>query len=142
MRALTLLLKIKVSVTVLAWCLPLLLLPSSALVWLGFPEPSAVVFLRLLAIAYSALVVGYVLALMQVRRGQYPWATIWVGIVSNGGACIVLTVAAISGAWSNWGLFAQVFMVASTWGTGLIALGLGGLAGFQYFAGAKSSAPN
>lgn len=135
MRALSILLKIKVAITVLAWCLPLLFFPASALEWLGFPEQSALIFVRLLAVAYTALVVGYVQALGQIRRGSYPWSTVWVGAVSNGGACALLTIAAISGEWANWGLFAQVFMAFSTWGTGLITLGLLVSAAVQAFTG-------
>ena len=123
MNALRLLLQIKVALTVLAWCLPLLLLPASALSWLGFPVVP-MIFLRLLAMAYLALVVGYLLGLLQLRRGSYPWATVWVGIVSNGGAGVLLTIAWISSAWATWGSFAQLFMGLSALGASLIAIGL------------------
>lgn len=134
MRALTLLLKIKVGLTVLAWCLPLLLLPAGALVWLGFPSEAPMIFLRLLAMAYLALVVGYLLGLAQLRCGVYPWATVWVGIVSNGGACALLTIASVSGDYSNWGVFARVFMNLSAWAAGFITVGLAVLASLQALA--------
>ena len=124
MPGLKVVLEAKIALTVLAWCIPLLLFPSSLLERLGFPSPSPEVFVRLLGMAYSALVLGYWFGLQQVRQGAYPMATVWVGILSNGGACALLVGHAATGAWSTWGGFAQASMWLSLIGTGSITAGL------------------
>ena len=92
----------KIVLTVAAWCIPLLAFPSTLFESLGFPVPEPQLFLRLLGVAYL----------------------VWVGIVSNGGAFVVLGIAAILGTWSAWGFFAQVSMWISLLGTGGITAGL------------------
>ena len=72
------------------------------------PEPQ--LFLRLLGMAYTALIVGYAFGLRDARSGRYPAGVVWVGIVSNGGAFVMLAVAALLGVWSGWGLPAQLVM--------------------------------
>ena len=114
----------KIALTVVAWCVPLLLLPASRLRWLGFPVPEPQGFLRLLGMAYTALVVGYAFGLRDSLRGIYPMAAVWMGIASNGGAFLVLTIAAVLGVWASWGTFAQLVMWGSIVGTGGITLGL------------------
>lgn len=52
------------------------------------PEP--IVFVRLLGWAWIALLVGYLNGLQSLLRGEWPFATIRVGIVSNGGAALIL----------------------------------------------------
>jgi hypothetical protein len=114
----------KIVLTVLVWCIPLLLFPASVLRWLGFEVPEPPLFLRLLGMAYSALVIGYGFGLRESLRGVYPAASVWVGMVSNGGACLLLVIAAIQGAWAHWGVIAQSVMWGSLVGTGLITAGL------------------
>ena len=124
MRGLDVVLQAKIALTLVAWCVPLLLFPASLFERLGFPTPSPAVFLRLLGMAYLALVLGYALGLRQLRGGSYPAATVWVGVLSNGGACALLTLHALLGAWSEWGAFARLFMGGSLVGTGAITAGL------------------
>ena len=112
------------ALTIVAWCVPLLLFPASLLEALGFPVPEPQLFLRLLGMAYTALVVGYVAGLGSARRGEYPEATVVVGIVSNGGAFTILCIAAAMGTWSSWGSLAQLLMWGSLVGTGGITAGL------------------
>ena len=114
----------KIVVTVFAWALPLLLLPAEMFVLLGFPLPEPPVFLRLLGTAYAALVVGYALGLGRARRNAYPAEAVYVGIASNGGAAVVLAIAALSGSWSAWGSLAKVYMWFSLFAVTAIALGL------------------
>ncbi len=114
----------KIFLTVALWCIPLLFFPASLLASLGFPVPEPQLFLRLLGMAYGALVVGYAFALRATLRGEYPAAAVWMGIVSNGGAFVLLQSAAILHVWASWGAFARVFMWASLAATGAIALGL------------------
>lgn len=114
----------KIVVTVFAWALPLLLLPAEMFVLLGFPLPEPAVFLRLLGTAYAALVVGYALGLRRARSKAYPAEAVYVGIVSNGGAALVLVIAALSGSWSDWGLLARSYMWFSLFAVTAITLGL------------------
>ncbi len=124
MQRLGFVLKAKIALTVVAWCVPLLFFPADLFVRLGFPSPTPEVFVRLLGMAYLALVLGYGLGLRQSQRGVYPAQAVWVGILSNGGACTLLVLHAAQGAWSGWGLLAQAFMWASLVGTGAITAGL------------------
>lgn len=124
MRWLGVLLKVKITLTLIGWVLPLFALPQSLYSELGFPDSMPLVFLRLLAMAYMALVAGYWLGLLQLNRGVYPWHPVIVGIISNGGACLVLLGGLLAGGWSEWGGFARWYMNLSAAGTGLIALGL------------------
>ena len=117
-------LQAKIVITVCVWALPLLLLPANLYVSLGFPSPEPAVFLRLLGTAYAALVVGYAHGLMRARRREYPVEAVSVGIVSNGGAAVVLGLAALSGSWSAWGVLARLYMWFSLFAVTAIALGL------------------
>jgi hypothetical protein len=124
MRPLSAILVAKIVLTLAVWCVPLLLFPASWLSALGFPLPEPLLFLRLLGMAYAALVVGYWFGLQAARRGEYPRDVVWVGIVSNGGAFVMLAIAAVAGTWSSWGIVANALMWASLAGTGAIAAAL------------------
>jgi hypothetical protein len=124
MSGLTRILAIKITLTVIVWCIPLLLFPTRLLLSLGFPVPEPQIFLRLLGMAYTALVVGYGFGLRASSRGSYPAGVVWVGIVSNGGACLLLAVGAMLGVWDSWGVVARAIMWSSLLGTGAIAVGL------------------
>lgn len=114
----------KIILTIGAWVIPPLFLPTCLLSCLGFVVPEPIIFLRLLGMAYAALVVGYCFGYQQARKGERPLGVIWVGIVSNGGACLLLVFYAIRGTWSAWGPFAQFVMWVSMVGTGAITTGL------------------
>lgn len=114
----------KIAVTVVFWCIPLLVLPADWLQALGFPPLSSYLFLRLVGWAYLALCVGYAFGLAASLRGQHAPGPIWVGIVSNGGACAWLLYFGLSGEWATWGGFASILMWASVATTAGITLGL------------------
>lgn len=122
MKPLAMTLKFKIALTVLFWCVPLLFFPESLYLQLGFVDIGSFVFLKLLGVAYVALVAGYYLGYQDLIRGYYPSNTVIVGIVSNFGACIMLIMLAFSNAWSEWGVLAQLYMWASLAATGLISL--------------------
>jgi hypothetical protein len=124
MTAITRILAFKIALTVCVWCVPLLLFPSGWLRALGFPTPEPLIFLRLLGMAYTALVVGYAFGFRSARRGVYPAAAVWVGIISNGGAFLLLLLAALNRTWGQWGVPAQGVMWGSVLGTGAIAAAL------------------
>ena len=114
----------KIALTLLFWCVPLLLFPPAHIEWVGFPPQDSYLFLRLLGWSYLALCVGYAFGLRAARDGERAMGPIWTGIVSNGGASVLLIVFGIGGAWSSWGAPAQALMWGSALATGLIALGL------------------
>lgn len=114
----------KIVATVVFWCIPLLVFPAAWLQALGFPPPPSDLFLRLLGWAYLALCVGYAFGLAASLRGQHSSGPIWVGIVSNGGACAWLLSFGLSGEWAAWGGYATLLMWASVAATAGITLGL------------------
>jgi len=124
MRGIRFVLTAKILVTVFFWALPLLLLPESLFVYIGFPEPNPKVFVQLLGMAYASLAVGYAMGLKKANSNTHPVEAVWVGIVSNGGAAIILGVNAIVGTWSNWGPIARIYMWSSLVAVTLITLGL------------------
>jgi hypothetical protein len=124
MQAISRVFIVKIGFTVFAWCIPLLLFPSSLLQQLGFPLPTPTIFLRLLGMAYAALLVGYVFGLRSALQGNYPAGAVWAGIVSNGGAFLLLCGAATQGTWAAWGVVARMVMWGSLLSTGAITLGL------------------
>lgn len=114
----------KISATILFWCIPLLLFPASILEAIGFPAQPSYLFVRMLGWAYLALCVGYAFGLEASLRGQRAAGPIWVGIVSNGGACLFLASFGLAGAWSTWGGFVQFVLWSSTAATAAITAGL------------------
>ena len=114
----------KVAMTACIWVAPLLCFPVSWLEALGFPVPEPVLFLRLLGMAYAALVVGYCAGLRELGRGDHPATVLRVGLVSNGGACLLLAWYGMAGAWAGWGWLARATMWTSLAATGGIAWGL------------------
>lgn len=113
----------KIAVTILLWGLPLLL-PSSVLKDLGFPSMDNYMFVRMLGCAYLALSLGYIFAYLASRNGKRPVETIWVGIVSNGSACICLIYYGTKGSWSAWSGVFQFVLWGSIVATALITVGL------------------
>lgn len=124
LRGLVNVLYFKIGATMLFWCIPLLTFPAHMLELLGLPPQSTLIFLRMLGWAYFALCVGYTFALSEARRGQRLIGAIWVGIVSNGGACLLLVFYGLAGAWNAWGQLAQFILWGSAVSTALITFGL------------------
>ncbi len=114
----------KIAATVLFWCVPLLLFPASLLESVGFPRHETYLFVRLLGWAYLALCVGYGFALQASLRGRRLMGPIWVGIVSNGGACLLLLAYGLAGTWVEWPAVVQVLAWSSVVATALITAGL------------------
>jgi len=116
------------------WCLPLLLFPASLLETIGFPPQDNYMFVRMLGWAYLALCVGYYFSLKASLNGQRLMGPIWVGIVSNGGACLYLLYYGVIGSWSAWGGAVQFIAWGSVIATAFITIGL-------YIYGVKGSEP-
>lgn len=125
MNALSLVLTFKIAATVLFWCVPLLLLPSSILIELGFPAQSDdLMFVRMLGWAYLALCIGYAFGLKSSLRGKRALGPIWVGIVSNGGACVLLLLFGLSASWNDMASLVQFVFWSSAAATAAITVGL------------------
>ena len=121
MRPLAVILQVKIWVTISFWCVPLLLFPRSVFEWLGFIDVGSIMFLRLLGMAYLALVAGYYLGYKDFVAGLYPSSAVLVGIISNSGAFLLLVIGSVIDVWSSWGVLAKTFMWSSIVATGLIA---------------------
>jgi hypothetical protein len=124
MSTLSKVLLFKIAATVLFWCAPLILLPSRILEAAGIPVEANSMFLRLLGWAYLALCVGYGFSLRASLQGRRLLAPIWVGLVSNGGACVYLLYFGVTGTWDTWPWFVQGVAWGSVLATGLITGGL------------------
>lgn len=115
---------VKIVITLLLWCFPLLLGPKALFEWIGVPFPQPEVFIRLLGAAYAAMIVAYYHGLIEARAGGSSAVTVRMGIVSNGLAAAILGVFGVSGAWVGWSSLAQAYMWLSFVATILITLGL------------------
>lgn len=119
---------IKICCSLVLWCVPLLLFPARWFTWFGMPAPRPMLFGRLLGAAFAALVPGYGLGLYDLYQNQAVTEAVrnvvWVGIVSNGLACLVLVVAGNAGVWDCWGRWARGTMWLSAGLTGAITPGL------------------
>jgi hypothetical protein len=124
MNALAKVLIFKIAATLLFWCIPLILFPASLLQALGLPVDPTAMFLRMLGWAYLALCVGYGFALAAALRGERLLGPIWVGLVSNGGACLYLSYYGLNGAWNAWSGAVQFVLWASVAATLAITSGL------------------
>jgi hypothetical protein len=124
MNTLAKLFTVKIAATMLFWCVPLILLPSSVIEAAGFPKQDTYMFVRMLGWAYLALCVGYGFGLKSALQGKRSLGPIWVGIVSNGGACAYLCYYGLVGTWSSWGGFVQFVAWTSVAATLLITIGL------------------
>lgn len=125
MNSLSLVLTFKIAATVLFWCVPLLLLPSSMLIELGFPAQSKdLMFVRMLGWAYLALCIGYAFGLKASLLGKRALGPIWVGIVSNGGACALLLLFGLSASWQDMASLVQFIFWSSVVATAAITVGL------------------
>ena len=95
MTALSLLLVFKILITTVLTVVPFLLLSERRLAPLLGVTGGGTLF-RLYGVAILALLVGYSSGFWTIAAGRFPWGVVAMGIVSNGGAALVLFA---SGAW-------------------------------------------
>lgn len=101
----------KIFLTFTCWSLPLIVLPSSWSIAIGFPDPGAsIVFVRLYGAANFALGVGYILGYFDFAGGKNVDNVITVGAISNSLACIILAIFGVRYGWNDWGILAQIFI--------------------------------
>ena len=115
---------VKIAATVCVWCVPLILFPATLLEAVGFPPQQSYMFVSMLGWAYLALCVGYGFGLQASLAGKRLMAPIWVGMVSNGGACLYLCYYGFTGEWSAWSGVVQFVFWSSALATALITAGL------------------
>ncbi|OFZ13027.1 MAG: hypothetical protein A2X86_09395 [Bdellovibrionales bacterium GWA2_49_15] len=115
---------IKISATLIFWCLPLILMPASMLESAGLINLQSIMFARMLGWAYLALCLCYFFGLKSSLKGDRAMGPIWVGIMSNAGACLYLMYFGLSDAWITLGSFIQFISWASAVFTLAITFGL------------------
>lgn len=123
LRLLELLLIGKISITAALWAGPFLLCPADWLAELLGARPDPIVFVRLLGVAYCALIVAYADGLAQVRLGVVPRSVVAMGLVSNGGALAVYAPHLV-GAWPGLAVLPRVLGVVSVAALGSITAAL------------------
>lgn len=109
MPLISLILAAKIAVTAPLMAAPLLLLSEERLNALFAVNGGGRVF-RLYGVALSALLVGYASAFWTIAEGRFPWGIVAMGVVSNGGAALMLV---FTGAWQQTRL-ALAFLAAVT----------------------------
>lgn len=90
MTALTLLFFIKILITLIMVATPFILLPKAKLEAAMAIKAKSTSLFRLYGVAILALLFGYAGGAWQVSQGVFPLGVIIMGIVSNGGATLVL----------------------------------------------------
>ncbi|MEO9895271.1 MAG: hypothetical protein ABJD13_03295 [Paracoccaceae bacterium] len=86
----SILIVLKIVVTLVLVALPFLVLPVERLNKATGVSASSTTFYRLYGVAVLALLIGYAGAFPLLRQGTFPWAVVFMGIVSNTGATFVL----------------------------------------------------
>ena len=114
----------KIAATIVAWCIPLLFFPATVLTTLGLPDQQSYMFIRLLGWAYLALCVGYGFGLRASLKSEKMPGPVYMGRVSNGGACVFLFYYGLTGEWASWGMLIQFIAWGSVVATLFITAGL------------------
>lgn len=99
MTALGLLLAVKIIVTVIFVAAPFLLLPQERLRTMFRTEGagSGAMF-RLYGVAMLAVIANYAYGFWPIGEGRFPWGVFAMGVISNGGAVLVMLR---TGAWQR-----------------------------------------
>ncbi len=116
--------QMKISFTLVMWCVPLLLFPHQVAELLGEQHGIIIALLRLLGWAYLALCVGYYVGLVEAKKGVFIKAPVLAGIVSNGGASILIFVTLYQYISMTTQMALGVFLLTSGVGAAYVALQL------------------
>ena len=138
MRGLKITIIFKIVVTIFLWVIPSLFFPQRLSNSFGFP-PLEPLFIKLLGAAFAALCLGYILGLREIKNGRYPEISVWVGILSNGGAALILAFYGFSGHWNTWKPFAQNFMWFSLIAVSAVTFGLCYFGAYPHYFKSRSS---
>ena len=82
------------------------------------PEPTPlyqalVLNTRLMGVTFLALITAYAFGLRAIVGNQFPYAIVYVGLVSNGGAALLILVAALTGLLTDWPAFPRIVYFVS-----------------------------
>ncbi len=127
-RGLLFFLKLKVALTLLLW-LPPLLLPDPLLNWmiravLGIDRLEPKIFIHLLGAAFLALTINYWVGIKRIKAKKEVEHIVWVGVVSNGLASLLIFLYGFLGSYQEWSLIGQIYMWFSAFLAGFITVGL------------------
>jgi hypothetical protein len=114
----------KIIITIIFVCIPLLFFPASLFELVGIQSPQPIIFIRLLGVAYLALITGYWGGIKALDNNDNPIHVINMGIISNGLAGIVFLYFGMTGSWSAWNIGAQIYMWLLTIGVVIITINL------------------
>ena len=115
---------LKIIVTMGVWSFPLLVAPGFFLPQAGLELPENTILLSLLGWAYVALCVGYGYGFLQARKGVREKGILAMGVVSNGGACLIMLFNAVIGMAPELTLFGNIIALGSVAFTGFFAVSL------------------
>ncbi|MEE4301418.1 MAG: hypothetical protein V2J24_18410, partial [Pseudomonadales bacterium] len=83
-------------------CAPFFLYAGLVAAALESSTQATILAIRLLAVAWAGLCVGYAFAFGAALRGERRPGMLWAGIVGNGGTCFLLGATIVTGAWEPW----------------------------------------
>ena len=115
---------LKIIVTMGFWSFPLLVAPGFFLPQAGLELPENTILLSLLGWAYVALCVGYGYGFLQARKGIREKGILAMGVVSNGGACLIMLFNTMIGMAPELTLFGNIIALGSVAFTGFFAVSL------------------
>ena len=99
----------KIGVTALGLCVPLIFFPQSFFADFNV-SADAMLFVRLLGIAYAALCVGYYGGLQLLENRSALQYVIYMGLVSNGFAGLVFLFYGVTGRWASYEIGLQIYL--------------------------------
>lgn len=106
MSFLAIVVAVKVVGTAATTALPFLVSPARDLTAMTGVGAEGVTLIRLYGVAILALLVGYASGFWFLSKGDFPWAVVLMGIVSNAGAVAVLI---LTGSWRRF-LWMTIFL--------------------------------
>jgi hypothetical protein len=114
---------VKILGTVMLWCIPLLFFPVALFSQFGIQAVNPFLF-RLLGWAYCVLCLGYYLGLSGELKGVRNVPILWMGVMSNVGASVILFYYQIIEKAFDHHSILNSYMLVSALGTSAISLGL------------------
>lgn len=92
----SLLLIVKVAVTLILVAMPFLFVSKEKLEKVTNIKTDTPQFFRLYGVAILALLIGYSFGIPLAENGVFPWSVVSMGVMSNGGAAFILLLAGLN----------------------------------------------
>ncbi len=96
MSWISLLLLVKIVVTLVLVAIPFLFVSKEKLEMVTNIKANSSQFFRLYGVAILALLVGYSFGIPLAESGVFPWGVVSMGVVSNGGAAFILVLSGLN----------------------------------------------